>query len=88
MWISSRSIFPRTSNGVPGIGTGTSTDQGAVESEADGRVVSEAADVLFHVMVALRSRDLGIDAVLQELERRAGTGGHEEKNRRKPKGVV
>ncbi|MDF2693830.1 MAG: Phosphoribosyl-AMP cyclohydrolase [Labilithrix sp.] len=60
----------------------------AVESEADGRVVSEAADVLFHVMVALRSRDLGIDAVLQELERRAGTGGHEEKNRRKPKGVV
>jgi phosphoribosyl-AMP cyclohydrolase / phosphoribosyl-ATP pyrophosphohydrolase len=60
----------------------------AVASEADGRVVSEAADVLFHVMVALRSRDLGIDAVLQELERRAGTGGHEEKNRRKPKGVV
>lgn len=55
----------------------------AVAAEEDGRVVSEAADVLFHVMVALRSRGLGIDAVLRELERRAGTGGHEEKKRRK-----
>jgi len=55
----------------------------AVASEDESRVVSEAADVLFHVMVALRSRDLGIDAVLRELSRRAGTGGHEEKKRRK-----
>jgi phosphoribosyl-ATP pyrophosphohydrolase/phosphoribosyl-AMP cyclohydrolase len=60
----------------------------AVATEDEGRVVSEAADVLFHVMVALRSRHVGIDAVLQELERRAGTGGLEEKKRRKPKGVV
>ena len=60
----------------------------AVANEADERVVSEAADVLFHVMVALRSRNLGIDAVLRELERRAGTGGHEEKNQRKPKASV
>ncbi len=60
----------------------------AVANEEAGRVVSEAADVLFHVMVALRSRDLGIEDVLRELERRAGTGGHEEKNRRQPKGVV
>jgi phosphoribosyl-ATP pyrophosphohydrolase len=51
-------------------------------------VVSEAADVLFHVMVALRSRDVGMDVVLRELERRAGTGGHEEKKRRPPKDVV
>ena len=57
----------------------------AVASEDDGRVVSEAADVLFHVMVALRSRGLGIDAVLGELERRAGVGGHEEKRGRKSK---
>jgi phosphoribosyl-ATP pyrophosphohydrolase/phosphoribosyl-AMP cyclohydrolase len=55
----------------------------AVSSEDDGRVVSEAADVLFHVMVALRSRDLGIEAVLRELARRAGIGGHEEKKARK-----
>lgn len=54
----------------------------AVDSEADERVVSEAADVLFHVMVALRSRGLGIEAVLRELARREGTGGHEEKKKR------
>jgi phosphoribosyl-ATP pyrophosphohydrolase/phosphoribosyl-AMP cyclohydrolase len=60
----------------------------AVAAEDVGRVVSEAADVLFHVMVALRSRDVGVDSVLQELERRAGTGGHDEKKSRKPKGVV
>ncbi|MBX3212911.1 MAG: bifunctional phosphoribosyl-AMP cyclohydrolase/phosphoribosyl-ATP diphosphatase HisIE [Labilithrix sp.] len=60
----------------------------AVAEESAERVVSEAADVLFHVMVALRSRDVGIDDVLRELARRAGTGGHDEKKRRKPKGVV
>lgn len=54
----------------------------AVANEADERVVSEAADVLFHVMVALRSRGLGIDAVLRELSRREGTGGHDEKKKR------
>lgn len=51
----------------------------AVERETDERVVSEAADVLFHAMVALRSRGLGIESVLAELERRAGTSGHAEK---------
>jgi phosphoribosyl-AMP cyclohydrolase / phosphoribosyl-ATP pyrophosphohydrolase len=51
----------------------------ATTNEADERVVSEAADVLFHVMVALRSRGLGIELVLRELERRTGISGHEEK---------
>lgn len=51
----------------------------AVANESDERVVSEAADVLFHAMVALRSRGLGIEAVMGELERRAGTSGHAEK---------
>lgn len=54
----------------------------AVTSEDASRVVSEAADVLFHVMVALRSRDLGIEDVLRELERREGVGGLEEKRLR------
>lgn len=54
----------------------------AVASEDVSRVVSEAADVLFHVMVALRSRSVGIEDVLRELERRSGTSGHEEKSRR------
>lgn len=54
----------------------------AVASEDESRVISEAADVMFHVMVALRSRGVGIADVLRELERRAGTGGHEEKRAR------
>ena len=54
----------------------------ATDGEPDDRVVSEAADVLFHVMVALRFRGKGIDDVLRELERREGTGGHDEKKRR------
>ena len=56
----------------------------AVAGEPDDRVVAEGADVVFHVMIALRSRGLGIDDVLRELERRSGTSGHEEKKRRKP----
>ena len=55
----------------------------AVAGETDERVVSEAADVLFHTMVALRSRGLSIEAVYAELERRAGTSGHAEKAARK-----
>ena len=54
----------------------------ALAGEADDRVVSEAADVLFHVMVALRSRGVSIEAVLQELDRRTGTSGHDEKRAR------
>lgn len=55
----------------------------AVASETDDRVVSEAADVIFHVMVALRSRSVSIADVLAELERRTGTSGHTEKASRK-----
>jgi phosphoribosyl-AMP cyclohydrolase / phosphoribosyl-ATP pyrophosphohydrolase len=55
----------------------------AVDGESSERVVSEAADVLFHVMVALRSRSVSIADVLAELERRTGTSGHEEKASRK-----
>lgn len=54
----------------------------AITSEEDARVVSEAADVLFHVMVALASRGVPMRAVLAELSRRAGTSGHDEKRAR------
>jgi phosphoribosyl-ATP pyrophosphohydrolase/phosphoribosyl-AMP cyclohydrolase len=57
----------------------------ATAAEPAERVVAEAADVLFHVMVALRSRELSIVDVLAELDRRSGVGGHEEKKQRKPK---
>jgi phosphoribosyl-AMP cyclohydrolase / phosphoribosyl-ATP pyrophosphohydrolase len=55
----------------------------AIDGESDARVTSEAADLLFHLMVALRSRSVAIADVLSELERRTGIGGHTEKASRK-----
>lgn len=55
----------------------------AIAAESEARVTSEAADVLFHVMVALRSRDVSLEAVLHELERRTGTSGIDEKRTRR-----
>lgn len=39
----------------------------------------EAADVLYHLLVMLASRDVALADVLLELERREGTSGIEEK---------
>ena len=39
----------------------------------------EAADVLYHLLVMLASRDVPLSDVLQELERREGTSGIDEK---------
>ena len=51
----------------------------ALASESDERVVSEAADVLYHVMVGLLFRRVPVRVVLAELARRFGTSGHAEK---------
>lgn len=51
----------------------------AVVGESDERVVSEAADLLYHLVVGLRFRSLPLRRVLAELARRLGTSGHEEK---------
>jgi phosphoribosyl-AMP cyclohydrolase / phosphoribosyl-ATP pyrophosphohydrolase len=51
----------------------------ALASETDERVVSEAADVLYHLMVGLAARGLGLRKVLFELARRRGVSGHAEK---------
>lgn len=50
----------------------------AVKGDSD-RLTSEAADVLYHLMVMLASRDVTLDAVLVELERRTGASGIDEK---------
>lgn len=42
-------------------------------------VIAEAADLLFHLLVALEERDLHIDEVLGELQRREGVSGLVEK---------
>ncbi|MES2549463.1 MAG: phosphoribosyl-ATP diphosphatase [Pseudomonadota bacterium] len=43
------------------------------------RLTSEAADVLYHLLVMLTARDVTLEEVLQELERREGTSGIAEK---------
>ena len=42
----------------------------AANSEDDGRLVSEAADLLYHLLVLLEARGVPLDAVWQELETR------------------
>ncbi len=51
----------------------------ALESESDARVVSEAADLVYHALVGLKSRGLTMRDVSRELARRFGTSGHDEK---------
>lgn len=57
----------------------------ALLGETDERVVSEAADVLYHVLVGLRARGVPLRSVLEKLDGRMGTSGHEEKASRLPR---
>jgi phosphoribosyl-ATP pyrophosphohydrolase/phosphoribosyl-AMP cyclohydrolase len=43
----------------------------AATGEDDARLASEAADLLYHLLVLLEARRLPLDRVLEELERRA-----------------
>ncbi len=43
------------------------------------KLTAEAADVLYHLLVMLATRDVTLDQVLAELERREGTSGIAEK---------
>ena len=56
----------------------------ALEGESDERVISEAADLVYHAMVGLASRGLRIEDVSAELGRRFGVGGLAEKASRTP----
>ena len=51
----------------------------AIEKESDEQVIYEAADLLYHALVGLGSREISPDRVKQELARRFGTSGIEEK---------
>ena len=46
---------------------------------ARAALTAEAADVLYHLLVMLRARDVDLADVLAELERREGTSGVAEK---------
>lgn len=58
----------------------------AIAAEDEARVAAEAADLLFHLLVGLRSRNVPLREVVAELARRAGTSGHAEKAARPPGG--
>lgn len=48
--------------------------------EGDGKaLVSESADLLYHLLVVLRSRGIALTEVLTELKRRTAQSGHSEK---------
>lgn len=55
----------------------------ALVSEGDEAVASEAADLLYHIMVGLRSRGVSLDAVAGVLAGREGVSGLDEKAGRK-----
>lgn len=44
-----------------------------------GKLTSEAADVVYHLLVMLAARDVTLDDVVAELERREGVSGIAEK---------
>ncbi len=48
------------------------------------KIVYEVADLWFHTLVLLANEGLSADNVLQELDRRFGLSGLEEKSRRSP----
>jgi len=54
----------------------------AITEESDDQVIYEAADLLYHALVGLASRDITPDRVKQELARRFGTSGITEKEAR------
>ncbi|MEL6830020.1 MAG: phosphoribosyl-ATP diphosphatase [Pseudomonadota bacterium] len=51
----------------------------AVAAEGEAEVAAEAADLLYHMFVALRARGLSLDAIAAALEARQGISGLDEK---------
>ncbi len=60
----------------------TETVMAAKDGDKD-KLVYEVADLWFHTMILLADQDLSADDVLQELARRFGVSGHDEKAARK-----
>ena len=55
-------------------------------SDDDKSVIAESADLLYHLLVLLKSRGIALDDVMAELENRTSRSGLEEKASRKNKG--
>lgn len=75
--------------GVPTIGGKVTEEAGelvqAAAGESDDHVVAEAADLVYHMLVLLAARDLPFSRVEDELARRFGVSGLDEKASRAPK---
>jgi phosphoribosyl-ATP pyrophosphohydrolase len=54
----------------------------AAEEHSYEHVVYESADALFHLMILMASRHVPLEAVAEELARRFGIGGLDEKAQR------
>jgi len=69
--------------GVPRIGPKVTEEADelvrAAAEESDDRVVAEAADLVYHMLVLLAARDLPLGRVEDELARRFGVSGLDEK---------
>ena len=81
---SARSYTSRLlAGGVPAIGAKVTEEAGelvvAAGGETDERVVSEAADLVYHMLVLLACRGVGLSQVEDELARRFGISGLDEK---------
>jgi phosphoribosyl-ATP pyrophosphohydrolase len=55
----------------------------AAVQEDKGRLVAEAADLLYHLLVLMEARGVTLTQVEAELEKRTAQSGHEEKASRK-----
>jgi phosphoribosyl-ATP pyrophosphohydrolase len=81
---SARSYTSRLlAGGVPAIGAKVREEAGelveAAANETDARVVAEAADLVYHLLVLLACREISLAEVEAELARRFGVSGLDEK---------
>jgi phosphoribosyl-ATP pyrophosphohydrolase len=89
----SRSYTSRLlAGGVEKIGGKVTEEAGelvqAAARESDDRVVSEAADLVYHVLVLLAARGVSLARVEDELARRFGVSGLDEKAARGPRATT
>ncbi len=60
----------------------------AAVSESEERLLSEAADLIYHLLVLLEARNIPFESVLSELDRRTSQSGHAEKASRPKSGCA
>jgi phosphoribosyl-ATP pyrophosphohydrolase/phosphoribosyl-AMP cyclohydrolase len=87
----SRSYTAKLLAGGPAVAGAKVTEEAqelvrAAGDETDDRVVSEAADLVYHTLVLLACRDVALERVEAELARRFGVSGLTEKAARTAKG--